>query len=154
MTDKELNIRLREMAREAGLCDEWYAKWTDDDTIDDCLQRFINGHDFAVKLDWPPLDFIRENFRLEDLHRHHIYLDEEVSLNESESGYYIFLGHCTGTAWFTGFVAVTIYMRHDSNIWIDAFDGARVMTMLYDKSKSKSRADRYSRVQTLDRRTQ
>ena len=154
MTDKELNIRLREMAREAGLCDEWYAKWTDDDTIDDCLQRFITGHDFAVKLDWPPLDFIRENFRLEDLHRHHIYLDEEVELNESESGYYIFLGHCTGTAWFTGFVAVTIYMRHDSNIWIDAFDGARVMTMLYDKSKSKSRADRYSRVQTLDRRTQ
>lgn len=153
MTDKELNIKLREMAREAGLCDEWYEKWSDDDTIDDCLNRFITGHDFAVKLDWPPLDFIRENFRLEDLHRHHIYLDEEVDLNESESGYYAFLGHCTGTAWFTGFVAVTVYLRHDSNVWFDAFDGARLTVMRYDKSKCITHADRYSRCKEFDRRT-
>ena len=156
MTEKELSIVLREMARtqRKPLCDEWYGEWKDNCGVDILLNKYVRGIDFCIENDYPSLDFIRRNFKKEDLHRHHIYLDEEVSLNESESGYYVFLGHCTGTAWFTGFVAVTIYMRHDSNIWIDAFDGARVMTMLYDKSKSKSRADRYSRVQTLDRRTQ
>ena len=65
MTDRDLNIALREMARKAGLCDKWYEEWKDDDTIDKCLERYVKGYDFAVKNDYPPLDFIRENFRKE-----------------------------------------------------------------------------------------
>ena len=41
MTDKELNITLREMARMQGLCDQWFSEWGDDDTLDDCLERYI-----------------------------------------------------------------------------------------------------------------
>ena len=154
MADKELSVKLRELAcrQPTPLCEEWTREWQDDTDIDSLLDMFVRDFDSCTRNDYPPLDFIRENFRLEDLHRHNIYLDEEVSLNESESGYYVFLGHCTGTMWVTGFKAVTVYMRHDSKLLIDAFDGARVTTVLYDKSKALCKADRYSRVQTFNRK--
>lgn len=153
MTDKELNIKLREMAKETGLCDEWYERWTDDDTIDDNLLRYIKGFDFALKYDWPPLDFIRENFRLEDLHRHNIFLDEEVMLNDSENGYYIFLGKCNGSLWVSGFKAVTVYIRHECDVEVQAFDGARVSAFYYEHSHGLCRSDRYSYVKKHNRQT-
>jgi hypothetical protein len=152
MTDKELNIKLREMAREAGLCDEWYEKWGDDDTTDDNLERYIKGFDFGLKNDWPSLDFIRENFHKEDLHRHHIYLDEEVELNEGENGYYVFLGSCSGSLLVSGFYAITVYCRHDSNLEVKAFDGARVSLFYYDHSRGSCKSDNYSRVKVFDRK--
>ena len=62
MTDKELNITLREMARMQGLCDQWFSEWGDDDTLDDCLERYIRGFDFVQERDWPSLEFIRKHF--------------------------------------------------------------------------------------------
>jgi len=145
MTDKELNIALREMARSVGLCDEWYNAWSDDDTIDMCIERFIKGFDFSVDKDWPTLDFIRKNIRKEDLHRHNIYLDEKVDI-KGKNGYYVFLGDCSGLIVFSGFVAATVYMRHRSNVDIAAEDGARVFVSYYDKSRGIANYDEWSTI--------
>ena len=148
MADKELSIKLRELAcsQPTPLCEEWTREWQDDTDVDTLLGMFIRGFDFCTKNDYPPLDFIRENFRLEDLHRHRIYLDEDVELNESENGYYVFLGHCTGGLWVSGLKAVTVYMRHDSHVEVQAFDGARVTVIYYDNSKGFRKSDMFSRL--------
>ena len=151
MTEKELNIKLREMAREVGLCDEWYSKWSDDDTIDMCCERFIRGHDFSVKENWPPLDFIRENFNIHDLHRHNIYLDEGIIIDEAQNGYYIFLGDCKATLVADGFKAVTVYCRHDSEVNVRAMNGARVFVTYYDQSSGVCKSDDWSNVRRYDR---
>ena len=150
MTERELNICLREMAREAGLCDEWYGAWKDDSTIDECLDRYIRGHDFAVKHDWPAVDFIRENFTIHDLHRHNIYLDEGVQV-EAENGYYVFLGDSKATVVADGFKAVTIYCRHDSEVNVRAFNGARVFVTYYDRSSGVCKSDDWSTCKSYDR---
>lgn len=151
MTDRELNIALREMAREKGLCDEWYGEWKDTDTVDMCLDRFVRGFDFVQSNDYPPLGFIRENFRKDDLHRHHIYLDEEVDIEAPESGYYIFLGSCTGRLIVKGFLAVTVYLRHNSDILVSSEDGARVFVTAYDYSTAICQDKDFGTLHFIDR---
>ena len=112
MTERELNIALREMARSQGLCDQWYSEWSDDDTLDMCLDRYVRGFDFVQENDYPPLDFIRKHFDKKLLHKHNIYLDEEVKIDFAKNGYYVFLGNCTGSITASGFCAVTLYLRH------------------------------------------
>lgn len=148
----ELNITLREMARESGLCDEWYGNWKDDDTIDDCLERYVRGFDFSVKNDWPSLDFCREHFspRLELLHNHNIFLDEEVYMY-AESGHYVFLGSCSGVLRVSGMKAVTVYCRHDSHVNVWSVDGARVFVSHYDTSGGNCYSDEWSRINVYDR---
>lgn len=151
MTDKELNIVLREMARNAGLCDEWFGNWKDDDTIDVCLDRFIRGFDFVVKNDYPNLEFIRKNFNTNDLHRHNIYLDEGVIIDDAQNGYYVFLGDCKATLVADGFKAVTVYCRHDSEVNVRAMGGARVFVTYYDQSSGVCKSDEWSNVRRYDR---
>lgn len=146
MTDRELNITLRESARQAGLCNKWYDMWSDDSTIDECLDRYVIGHDFAIVHDWPSLSFIRGNFRLDDLHRHNIYIDESVDIEDCDNGTYVFLGSCDGHVRVTGFKAVTIYLRHRSSIDIDAEEGARVFVRCYERAQSLCRNDEMSKI--------
>ena len=151
MKERELNIALREMAREQGLCDEWYGQWPDDDTIDNCLERYIRGFDFVVKNNYPPLDFCRKYFDKEVLHRHNIYLDEEVAITDANNGYYVFLGNCKAELWATGYKAVSIYCRHNSVVNVKAFDGASVMVRYYDASHGICNSDRWSKITKLNR---
>ena len=152
MTDIELNIVLREMARSAGLCDPWYEEWKDDSTIDECIDRYVRGFDFAVEKDYPPLDFIRKNFRKEDLHRHHIFLDEEVSIGNAESGIWIFLGDCVGSICFRGFSVGTVYIRHNTNIKIVSEDMAKVFMSQYDDACAETVPIDMSTIRRYDRR--
>ena len=151
MTERELNIALREMARVEGLCDQWYGEWSDDDSIDDCLDRYIRGHDFTISKDWPSLDFIRKNFDIQDLHRHNIYLDEKVDIADADNGYYVFLGNCDAIVWVNGFKATTIFCRHDSHVNVFAADGARVFVRYYDHSDGKCDSDKFSKAIKFDR---
>ena len=151
MTDRELNITLREMARAKGLCDDWYGKWGDDDTIDMCLDRYIRGFDFALKYEYPTLDFICKHFRKEDLHRHNIFVDEEVSL-DGDNGYYCFLGSCRATLSVDGFKAVTVYVRHNSEVNVTASNGAKVFVRYYDNSKGECIDDGWSVCKKYERK--
>lgn len=152
MTERELNIALREMARAAGLCEQWYKEWKDDDTIDRCLDRYIRGFDFAKNNDYPPLDFCRKNFMDGDLLRHNIYLDKKVKKEILHSGYYVFLGDSDGDVLVNGFVAVMIYCRHNSRINVHATGGARVFVTYYDDSSGDCSSDGYSKCKQYIRK--
>lgn len=154
MTEKELSIVLRELAcsQPTPLCKEWTEEWEDDSDIDVLLDKYIRGFDFAVKNDYPPLDFIRENFRKEDLHRHNIYLDEKVEIKGARSGYYVFLGNCTGSIEAHGFNVVSCYLRHGSKIDVTSLGSARVFVTYYDHSGGLAYKDEWGRIKQYDRR--
>ncbi len=153
MTDRELNIVLREMARTEGLCKERYSRWPDDGTIDECLDRYVRGFDFACRHDYPPLAFIRKHFRIDDLHRHHIYIDEPIDMEASENGFYIFLGSCRGRLAVADLKAVTVYVRHDCIIDVSAADGAKVFVSYYDRSSGDCASDGYSVIRKYLRKS-
>lgn len=133
MTDRELNIALREMARSKGLCNDWYGKWKDGSSIDECLDRYVRGFDFAVKNNYPPLEFIRNNFEKNMLHKHNIYLDDEIEI-DCESGYYVFLGKCVAKLKVDGYKATTIYVRHESVVDVHISGFAKAFVSYYDSS--------------------
>ena len=151
MENEELSISLREIARsqKTPLCDEWYNEWKDNTSIDELLEKYIKGFDFAVKNDYPSLEFCRKMFDKNDLHRHNIYLDENVNIEDANNGYYVFIGNSKGDIIIDGFKAVTIYVRHDSNINVRAFNGAIVTVFYYDSSSGNTISDDYSRIKSI-----
>lgn len=130
---RNLSVDLRTMARRDGLCDLWYKRWKDDTDIDKLLDMYIEGIDFCIEKDYPPLVFIRENVRLSDLHRHNVYMDEDADVS-GDSGTYVFLGDCKGKVVFSGFAVANVYIRHDSNVEIVCDGYSKVFVSLYDDS--------------------
>lgn len=151
MTDRELSISLREIGRAKGMCDKFFDEWKDDDDIDTIIDRFVPGMDFCIKEDYPTLDFICKHFRKEDLHRHNIYVDEELSL-DGDNGYYCFLGSCRATLSVDGFKAVTVYVRHNSEVNVTASNGAKVFVRYYDNSKGECIDDGWSVCKRYERK--
>lgn len=154
MKGKKLSIALREMAciQPVPLCEKWTREWVDDTDIDGLLDKFVRGQDFCIRNDYPPLAFISENFDRNDLHRHHIYLDEEVAIADAESGTWIFLGRCTGNVAFRDFSVGNVYVRHSSDIGVSAYGQSKVFVSLYEKSDASLKSSPGSRLRLYDRR--
>lgn len=153
MKQKELSITLREMAcsQPTPLCKEWTEAWKDDTDIDGLLDKYISGIDFAIKNNYPPLDFCRENFNRDDLHRHNIYLDEYISIGDASSGTWVFVGNCEGEITFKDFSVGTLYLRHNSRIKVVTKDMAKVFISLYDESEVDVEQLEYSTAKVYDR---
>jgi len=153
MEGKDLSIALREMARVQPnkLCDKWYESWKDDTDIDTLLNKFIRGFDFCQDNDYPPLEFIRNHFNKSDLHRHNIYVDEEVRIEEATSGHYVFLGKCRAYISFSGFTAATIYCRHESEVDVHSSGSPVVFVTYYDHSKGECVSDGMRKIRRYDR---
>lgn len=138
MTDKELSVTLREMAREQTkmpMCADGYNDWPDEQNMEELLERYIKFFDFNTANDFPSKDFLKRNVPIEDLHRHHIYIDEKIDIANATKGPWIFLGECEGTITFEGFSTATIYIRHQCHIRIIAKDYAKIFPRCYDTSE-------------------
>ena len=86
----------------------------------------------TVTKDYPPLDFIRKNFSKDVLHKHLIFLDEEIDIEDAQSGIYVFLGDCSGKICFNGFSVGTIHVRHTSIIDVCSYDMAKTFVSVYE----------------------
>ena len=150
MEISEINRILRNKAVKTWLCEEWQQTvWNRELSYGELLDIFIRGFDFSVKYDWLDYDFCKEVFPQEELHGHHIYVDEDVDI-EGESGYYVFLGDCRGRLVLDGLKATTVYIRHTSHVDIVATGGARVSVRYYDGSTGNVHSDEFSRVKQIN----
>ena len=156
MNGKELSVVLRELAcsQATPLCGEWTEAWKDDSNLDELLDKFVEGQDFCIKNNYPTLEFSRKHFtdKRDVLHKHHIYFDEEVKVEDAESGTYIFVGACTGTITFKGFAVGTVYLRHTSNIKVCSYDNAKVFVSKYDDSECETDKDPFAFCRVFNRR--
>lgn len=150
MTGEELNNALKNMAVKNGLCEKWTNEWRDSFRIEEWLDMYVRGQDFCIKHDYPPVAFIKENFKREDLHKHRIFIDEEVMMNDAQHGFYIFLGHCTGSITFDDFAAATLYVRHTSDITVTAKGAARVFVSIHEKAECKTKVYQSAVVKRYD----
>jgi len=151
MTQEELSFTLRDMGRSMGMCDKFYNKWVDGISLDAMLDMYAKGFDFCCQKDFPPLDFIRRNFDREDLHRHNIFIDEEVHL-KGGNGSYFFLGKCSGDVEFGDFCISDVYLRHTSSLVVHSSSFARVFITLYEDSDCRAIAEDKFNLHIYDRR--
>lgn len=126
---------LRSLARKSGLCDKWFSEWTDDESDEALLARYIRGIDFCIKHDYPSLPIIRSTFDDDTLRKHNIYLDVRNTTIQSPQPVSVFLGTSKAHVTASDFSVSDIYVRHHSDVRIHARDHAIVAITVYDHAR-------------------
>lgn len=135
-----------------GMCEDGIKGWHADSSQQELIDKFKEYIDFCQRHDWPSCDFIKTNFDRDLLHKNLIFVDEHIDLDNAPSGVYIVNGECSGTIRLADWSVATLYLRHDSNVRIEAGDFARVFIRLYDNSDATVSAAENAIVKVYDRR--
>ena len=135
-----------------GMCEDGIKGWHADSSQQELIDKFKEYIDFCQRHDWPSCDFIKANFDRDLLHKNLIFVDEHIDLDNAPSGVYIVNGECSGTIRVAPWSVATLYLRHDTNVQIEAGDFARVFIRLYDNSDATVSAAENAIVKVYDRR--
>ena len=126
----------KELAKEAkrkGICKEWYGELRKlGDNKRAMLQMYIKGIDFCLMNDFPSNDYIRANFKgaMEDFG---VFLDD-TNLDITNFAKCVALGKTSGKVTTTGYQVCEVFVKHQSNITIEANDNAFVVVDVFDDS--------------------
>ena len=130
MDNKNLNIALRERARDLGLCDQWYEEWDLNSPKEVLINKYIKGIDFCIKNDYPKLDFIKAVFTGQELADNGIFADCNIVMSNAKSA--VLLGKSNGIIRYDGLNTGNVYLRHQSELTIEATGVARVFVEVYE----------------------
>jgi len=131
MKEKELNNLLRNKARQLGLCDQWYKDWSDNETMQQLLEKYLRGIDFCIKHDYPNLDFARKVFPRDILIANGIFLDSHIDADNLMRS--VVIGNSIGVLRYSGNRTGNIYVRHSSEVTIEVKGDSKVFIEAYDR---------------------
>ena len=132
---KELSIELRKMAREQGLCDQWFGEWKDDSDNTTLFDKYKRGIDFAISKDYPTLDYIRSHWSKQELMDNNIFVDCKDVICHNLKGTVIVNGDCDLTLNNDFYNVCDVYIRHNSKVKVTARQWCKVMLNVYDNSE-------------------
>lgn len=127
-----------------GLCDKWYKDWGILESKQQLIEKYIKGIDFCISHDYPSIGFIKKNFPNHLLLLNGIFLDENVDSSNVKKA--VLLGNSKGTIRYDGVRSCDVYVRHNSNIRIEAVGGAKVFVETYENCVVDAIADSYSKI--------
>lgn len=148
----KLNTELRAEAIRKGLCAQWQASWADDKTPQELIEMYKKGIDFGIANQYPSNEYIKANFDRELLNRNLVFIDEDINLDNAPSGVYVLNGECSGTIRLAPWAVATLYLRHYTNVSIEAGDFARMFVRLYDNADATVNICESAIVKVYDRR--
>lgn len=125
----------KELAKEAkknGICNDWYLELKATEEREKLLDLYIRGIDFCLSKDYPTKEYIRANFKGKMEHRG-VHLDEALSLKNERR--VIALGACTGTVDIDSYNVSEVFLKHDSDLVINASGNSFVMVDMFENSK-------------------
>lgn len=132
MDNTKKSTELRDMARRAGLCDEWFGEWKDNSSDDVLIGKYLRGIDFAIKNEYPSVDYILNNWDKETLRRNKVFIDEKDYVAEDIDERSVVMGNSNMEMYFGDYIASDVYVRHRSILTVIATGHAVVMLNLYD----------------------
>lgn len=148
----KLNTELRAEAIRNGLCAQWQSDWADNKTPQELIDMYKKGIDFGIAYQYPSNEYIKANFARDLLNHNLVFVDEDIDLDNAPSGVYVLNGECSGTIRLAPWAVATLYLRHDTNVSIEAGDFARVFVRLYDNADATVNARESTIVKVYDRR--
>ena len=128
----KLNRKLAQLAKERGICEEWYNVLLKTEDVGELLKMALRGIDFCLSEEYPPLPFIREHF-VGVMEPYGFHLDEEIQARNSE--FVVAFGNCTGAAEYTDFAVGQVFVKHGSKLVIKASGNAFVMVDVFDETE-------------------
>lgn len=144
--DNNLSIKLREMARKQGLCDQWFGEWKDDTDNTALFDKYKRGIDFAIEHDYPSLEFIRSSWDKDELQSNNIFLDHKGIVCNNLKGTVVVNGESDITLDYCMFDTSDVYVRHNSKVVVNAKDKCRIMINLYDMAEATINCNDEARV--------
>lgn len=126
---EKVNEEVMRMAKDCGICAEWYGKLRTADK-DGMLKMYKDGIDFVGKHGVVPVDYLLEHAGREMLHRHLIYADERVP-EAGDSGVYVFCGACSGGISFGWYSIATVHVLQGASVRVKAAGLSKVFVHVY-----------------------
>ena len=127
-----LSRMLKVSAMQNGLCDQWTTEWDNDCSRDGLIMKYKKGLDFCIKNDWPSKDFVNSNFDKSFLASRHIYSDVEAFDDGDFSDIATIVQHgSTGELHFVGYNTTTLWVLHDSEVFVSAAQHANIFVHVY-----------------------
>lgn len=126
-----LSEDMREKARMAGLCDEWYNNWGENPNVDELLEKYKRGIDFVIDKGFPTDDDLVKNATHSELERNGLFVNVQKSI-DAQNGVYVVCGCAVVNFKISGFQCVTIYVKGNARVNVKAEAGSRVFVRLYE----------------------
>lgn len=125
---KDISKELKNKAVKLGLCTEWTEEWGNP-TKDELVDKYVRGIDFCIKHNYPSCEYMKKNFD-GVMQKHGVFVDERVDLKNPSM--VIANGRTYGKIVYDAYSVGTLYVRHDSDLTIEASDNAFVTIETYD----------------------
>lgn len=137
-----INIELAIDANKKGICSEWFSRLQNTEDKNDLIKMYLEGIDFCLSKDFPSNEFIKKNF-VGTCEAYGVLLDSNIDVANYK--HVVALGATTGIVRYDGFAVGQVFVKHTSELTIDAsgnsfividvFDGAKVAVVARDNAK-------------------
>lgn len=135
---------LKKEAKRLDACDRGMSDWDNLHSDLDLIQKYVKESEFCIKHDFPNMEYIKENFSKDMLHKGGVWIDDEIlSIPERKS---VLNGHCFGSATFSGITSRLIRIRHTSEIELIADGNSRLFVHIYDDVRLKVNTKNQGRI--------
>ena len=143
--------KIIQSAKKQGICKEWYLDFLKDNSLKNLCAKYFEGSDWAMEHDFPNLEMLRafkdQSFEfglLTDFAGEiHIGLDNKSSKNA-------FFGNSKATIYAGGFSVSEIYVRHNSEVKIEAIENAFMIINVLDNATVQIECTDDAKVQVFD----
>lgn len=142
--ERKLSRALRAQARELGLCDEWYAAWSDDCTYDELISKFITGYDFCLEHDWPEPKYIVKHFPLHVLRANGVYCNDSSARSDLRNA--VVMGRSTVELYYSDYTFGDVRVRHSSHVSVTCDALCIVHVHAYDNTSVVVSAEEGAKV--------
>lgn len=132
ITNTELNKKLRVLAINNGLCEQWQGLWQKDWNDLELVNRFYKGIDFYLKTRFIPTDLFMSDVDTAFLRSHGIIVNDTYSLLNPK--YAIAIGSSEMTVRINGNHTSVIYATDCSKLTIIAKNNSHVIVHMLDSS--------------------
>lgn len=126
-----ISEQLKNKAISLGLCKQWTSEWGEPDN-DELCEKYVRGIDFCIKNDYPSKEYMKYYFD-GVMQNHGIYVDDKINLINPKM--LVLNGKTNGDISLDGFSVSTMYVRHDSDVVINANGYSKVFVSIYDNAK-------------------
>ena len=140
-------LQLLAAARRADCCSQYQMRILKAKNKDDLLRTGTDGLRFCLANDYPNRNYILRNFSKDELHRHGIYMDEQIEQsNPSPKQTIVALGGCTGHLDYNDWDCHRVAITHTGEVNIVARNHTFVIVYIYDRAKVKIHLEDHASV--------
>lgn len=130
---KNIGKQLKSQAESLGACEKGL-NGLEKLNEHELINRYIHFIDFAIDVNWPSNEFIKENFDKSLLEHNNIYVDAEFERRNARQ-VVVIQGESKGVLLFDGLTTSDVYIRHDSEVTIDCSRLSKIFISVYDNAK-------------------